>query len=317
MTSTMTATRHSISGGLLEGHRVCVLGSHDADLRVTFAPELGMVACSLRHRGEELLGLRGGLHGYATRGATMGVPLLYPWANRLAAPRYRFGGRSVALNGGTPLDERGLPIHGLLAAIRGWRITGAGAGNGSAWAGTELDVGARPDVLVGFPFPHVVRVDAALRGGTLTIETTVRPTGAAAVPVSFGYHPYLRLPGVPRENWEFEAPVARRLRTDTCGIPTGESDPVLPIRGPLGGRHFDDGYVVEPGGRPFVLAGGGRRIEVAFEAGYPYAQVFAPCDDDVACMEPMTAPTNALRGRPPSVEPGGTYRARFSITVAA
>jgi aldose 1-epimerase len=137
------------------------------------------------------------------------------------------------------------------------------------------------------------------------------------VPVSFGYHPYLRLPGVPRESWVIEAPVARRLRVDPRGIPTGASDPVPRIRGPLERRAFDDGYLVAAGGHPFALAGGGRRIEVAFEAGYPYAQVFAPCDDDVVCFEPMTAPTNALRGSPPSIEPGAIYEARFSISVTA
>ncbi len=317
MTSTATATRHSIGDGIRDGHRVCVLSSHDDELHVALAPELGMLACSLRHRGEELLGQRDGVGAYAARGATMGVPLLYPWANRLGAPRYRFGARAVTLDGGTPLDEHGLPIHGLLAATRGWTPRGGGAGAGGAWVAAELDAGARPDVLAGFPFPHVARVRATLRGASLSIETSIHPTGAGAVPVSFGYHPYLRLPGVPRERWEIEAPVARRLRVDARGIPTGERDPVPPIRGPLGRRRYDDGYVVAAGGRPFALAGGGRRIEVAFDAGYPCAQIFAPCEDDVVCFEPMTAPTDALRGRPPSVAPGRTYRARFTISVTA
>lgn len=313
MTPAATATRHSSSGGLLDGHRVRILASHDAGVRATFVPELGMLACSLRHGGEELLGLRDGLRAYAGRGATMGVPLLYPWANRLAAPAYRFGGRRVALDGLTPRDDDGLPIHGLLAAVRGWRLTAAGAGDDGARVSAELDARA----LEGFPFPHVARVDAALRGATLTIETTIRPTGAAAVPVTFGYHPYLRLPGVPRDRWEVEAPVARRLLVDDRGIPTGETGAVEPVSGPLGRRRFDDGYVVADGGRPFALTGGGRRVEVAFEAGYPYAQIFAPCDDDVICFEPMTAPANALRGTPPWVAAGSSYRARFSITVTA
>ena len=31
------------------------------DLEARFAPDANMVGCSLRHRGEELLGLRGGV----------------------------------------------------------------------------------------------------------------------------------------------------------------------------------------------------------------------------------------------------------------
>src|SRR5215218_6935452 len=101
----------------------------------------------MRHRGDELLGLRSGLRAYAARGATMGVPLLYPWANRLAAFDYRFGRHEVALDGGTPRDERGLPIHGLLAAIRGWTPAGGGADEDGAWVEAELDAGSRQDVL--------------------------------------------------------------------------------------------------------------------------------------------------------------------------
>ena len=86
--------------------------------------------------------------------------------------------------------------------------------------------------------------------------------------------------------------------------------------GPLGSRTFDDAYVAPPDGEPFVLEGAGRRVELAFAAGYPYAQVFAPPDDPVIAFEPMTAPTDALvAGSAPLAAPGRDYRAAFSISV--
>ena len=309
------AERHSLAHGVADGHPVLVLGSHESDLQVTLAPGLGMVACSLHHRGEELLGLRGGLGAYAASGETMGVPLLYPWANRLDAPGYRFGGRDVALDGLTPRDDHGLPIHGLLAASRGWRLTRRGADEeargsvprcstcaGARWCSLPARRPRRR---------RAPRSDADDRDD----GPADRRRGRARV---LWLPPVSAAAGVPREDWEHRARRSRdRLRLDARGIPTGASDAVEPINGRLGRRRLDDGYVVADGGRPFVLAGGGRRIEVAFEAGYPYAQVFAPCDDDVICFEPMTAPVNALRGRPPSVAPGASYRARFSITVTS
>lgn len=42
-----------------------------------------------------------------------------------------------------------------------------------------------------------------------------------------------------------------------------------------------------------TILGGGRRIELRLGAGYGFAQVYAPADDDVIAYEPMTAPTNA------------------------
>ena len=113
-------------------------------------------------------------------------------------------------------------------------------------------------------------------------------------------------------------PVRERLRLDGRMLPTGEREAVEVRPGPLGSRTFDDGYVAPEGAAPFVLAGGGRRIELALLSGYPYTQVFAPAEDDVVAFEPMTAPTNALvDGGPelPVIAPGERYRATFSVTV--
>src|SRR5438874_641790 len=57
-----------------------VLSSRESTLQATFVPDAGVVCCSLRHEGEELLAQREGVDAYASRGATMGIPLLYPWA---------------------------------------------------------------------------------------------------------------------------------------------------------------------------------------------------------------------------------------------
>ena len=63
----------------------------------SFVPGAGMLCSSLRHRGEELLAQNAGIAVYARDGATMGVPLLYPWANRLAEFDYTVAGKTVAL----------------------------------------------------------------------------------------------------------------------------------------------------------------------------------------------------------------------------
>ncbi len=88
-------------------------------LEASFAPRAGMVCHSLRHEGEELLTQRDGVEGYARTGRWMGVPLLHPWANRLADWEYEALGRRVDLRplaGEVVVRDRktGLPIHGVL-----------------------------------------------------------------------------------------------------------------------------------------------------------------------------------------------------------
>ena len=137
------------------------------------------------------------------------------------------------------------------------------------------------------------------------------------MPVSFGFHPYLRLPGADRAGWQVTLPVRRHLLLDDRGVPTGESEDRPAAEFELGDRHFDDGFDRLPAGAVFSVSGGGRTLTVTFERGYPVGQVFAPAGSSYICFEPMTAPTNALRTGAglQRVIPGQDFTAVFSIAV--
>jgi galactose mutarotase-like enzyme len=286
----------------------------------TFVPEAGMIGCSLRHRGEELLGQRGGLRKYVESRSTMGIPFLHPWANRLGSDRFELGGREVNLNlADLPLkrDGNGLPIHGLLSAAPGWRVERHAEHEDGGVLAASFDFGAYPHLLDAFPFPHRVEIEATLAGTELTIATTVAAGGEVPVPISFGFHPYLQLPGVARADWVLEAPLRERLRLDERGLPNGTREAAAIESGPLGSRTYDDAFLAPPDAAPFSLAGGGRRIELRLGRGYPFTQVYAPADTDAVAIEPMTAPTNALVSGADLAwaRPGERYLARYSIRV--
>ena len=284
--------------------------------RAQLVPALGGICCSLEHDGVQLLGQRRGLAAYAQSGATMGIPLLHPWANRLAAPAYRAAGREVRFDAGAPhvhLDGDGLPIHGVFgAALPFWIVA-----HDECSLTASLESERSPELAAVFPFTHRLDLEAQVRPGQLEIATTLHATGGDAVPVAFGYHPYLHLAGVPRAEWRVDAAVRTRLELDERMIPTGAArDDPFPS-GPLGSRAFDDAYGSVPDGSTFTLSGGGRQVSVTFVSGYPVAQVFAPIDQDVVCFEPMTAPGNALvSGQGLRVlEPGSAHRASFMVAV--
>jgi galactose mutarotase-like enzyme len=305
----------------IDGLAALMLSSEDQDLEAAFVPSAGMVGCSLRHRGDELLGQRAGLAAYAADGGTMGIPLLHPWANRVDRMRFPVAGHEVVLERDSPrlsLDPNGLPIHGLLAAARGWRVERHEATGEGALLVASFDFAAEEQLIAAFPFPHRIQLEATLTGMKLSVTTTVSASGQSAVPISFGYHPYLRLPDVDRSDWEVEVPVRERLELDDLMLPTGQRERVEIASGALGSRIFDDGFLAPAEAAPFALTGGGRRIELSLGEGYPFAQVYAPDDDDVIAYEPMTAPTNALVSGGsdlPLVAPGDDYRATFSIAV--
>lgn len=302
----------------VEGFEAVTLSPEDGELEAAFVPEAGMVGCSLLHRGEELLGQRGGLARYVADRSTMGIPLLHPWANRLGIRQFSVAGREVDLwehPGTYTLGPKGLPIHGMLAAAPGWAVEEHADTADGPRVAAVFDFAAQEDLVAVFPFPHQLRIEAGISDSALSIATQVRATGDVPVPISFGYHPYFRLPGVERSAWRVEIPVSERVVLDSEMLPTGEKVPAEVPAGPLGDRTFDDAFVAPS--EPFALEGGGRRIEVSFEQGYPYSQVYAPDDDDVVAYEPMTTPTNALvTGQDLKLlEPGESYEASFSIRV--
>ncbi len=309
---------HRIEEAEIEGFAALRLASPDG-VEACYVPGAGMVCASLREAGAELLGQRQGLAAYASRGSTMGIPLLHPWANRLARWGYALDGQEIALPRDPEriADDGSLPIHGIVPAHFEWRIVERDAGAGSARLAAEVDVGALPGVLELFPFPHLLRMEIELCGPALRVETRLRATGERAVPVAFGYHPYFRIPEIPRAEWQVELPVRRRARLDERFLPTGESDPVEEPRGPLAERVYDTLYPEIDPQPVFALSGAGRRLELAFGPGFPVAVVYAPANDDVVCFEPMTAPTNPFEGGGPllRVAPGDSASASFELRV--
>ena len=283
-------------------------------LEALFLPAHGMLGASLRHRGVELLRRIENLDAAAANGSTAGIPLLHPWANRLDGLRYRSAGRSVELDRSSALlhlDGNGLPIHGVPWSMLRWQVTVA----------TQERIAARLDwtrseLLALFPFSHRLEMTVTLAPDAITVETTLLASADGAVPVSFGFHPYLGLPALTRDRWRLILPSMRRLVLDGRGIPTGAEESFSGWDAPLAGLDLDDAFATDEHAS-LAVEDGERRISVDFLEGYGHAQVYAPADKAFVALEPMTAPTNALvSGRELRfVEPEDRFRAGFRIRV--
>ena len=266
-------------------------------MEATVAADAAMLVTSLRHKGEELLAERTDVDTFVRTGKTTGLPLLYPWANRLSATHFEVAGRAVDASD-SRRDPLGSPMHGLLAARRGWSVEPA---ERDRVVGTlEWDVAA-------FPFPHTVRIEHRLTDRGL--ETTTEVLGEA--PVAFGWHPFLQLPGEPRADWRVQLGAGTRLELDDRMLPTGRRAPFERSVGRLGDRAFD--HALADIDAPFVLEGARRRIEFRFLEGAPYGHFFAPTTEALVSFEPMASPGNALvTGDALQSAP---WRMRFSIEV--
>jgi aldose 1-epimerase len=312
---------HAVRESELDGYPTLVLACDERQLELTLVPGAGMVGAQLRQDGRDLLHRGDGLTGWVDRGATFGIPLLHPWANRLERLNYEACGRHVLLDPErmpVTFDGGGLPIHGLLHGSSRWEITGTHADAGSAGVSARYDAAEDPALLPGFPFPHTLDLAITLRSDLLTFDLTLTATGDVPVPVSFGWHPYLCIPGVPRGDWQLHLPVVRQGLLDARSLPTGQTRPAPFRDGRLAGRGFDDLFPLLDSPAEFALSAGGGSLRLRFDEGYSCAQVYTPPGAEFICFEPMTAPTDALRrggAALPVVQPGGAYTARWSLLV--
>lgn len=282
----------------------------DGDTRVIVVPELGMLVAAFVVDGFDHIARPGGVAA-VRRGHTSAVPLLHPWANRLARRSYEAAGRAVSLRGQTVhTDGNGLPMHGTMIARPEWEIASLARGRVRA----RYDFGEDPIQLASFPFPHELTVSVAVGRRRVRVTTEVQASAGDAVPISFGWHPYWRVPG-PRPAWSVAVPASARGRLDRRGIPTGWADPE-PAHSISPARDEPDDLYAFLGERVVSVAGRGRKLTLRTDASYPYFQVYSPRAASFCCVEPMTAPTNALvTGDHRTAPAGSTFAATFTATV--
>jgi aldose 1-epimerase len=259
-----------------------------------------------------------------------GVPFLAPWANRMAGEGFRAGGREYRFNetaGVLRMDSNGLAIHGMLTTSALWQVAALESHADSAHLTCRLDFWKHPALMANWPFAHAYEMTHRLADGVLEISTVIINRCTERMPVSIGFHPYFRVPGVRRDEVAIEVPVRSHVETDARLVATGEFTPVnFPASAPLREHKFDDGFVDlqrgADGRAVFSASGGGKTINVAFGPKYQAAVVYAPPGQEFFCFEPMTALTNGVNlaadGKYPElqwVEAGGKWRESFWISA--
>ena len=289
--------------------------------RLSIEPRGGCVATSWLVDGVETLTLPAPLEAFLASARTGGIPLLYPWANRLRIDRFETAGRQVDLSRVPNLkrDGNGLPMHGLLLRWKAWHL----GRHGDAGLEARLDWREHDALMKAWPFPHTLRLAWQLRdegaAACLDITTRIDADGGCDVPVAFGWHPYVAVPTVAGSR--LTMPNRRPIALDANGLPDAAAAqaPSMPS-GEAPCCHGDDALFerTDVGRGSATVHLGARSIRVDLGREYPFLQLYSPAasSNGVVCIEPMAAATSALTdGGAPIVRAGESFRANFSISV--
>ena len=332
----LLAGNYSVTKKMVDGYVTYQLLDIGRKMDVSIAPGLGNLVYQFKADGKNVLVPTPPLKTYfQNHQVCCGIPFLAPWANRIDHDYYYFQNRKYLLN--TTLGNilqtppYNLPIHGTVLFNPHWEVINSGASDSSgAFIISRLEYYKYPGLMAQFPFAQTYQVTYRLKDGKLENTTEVTNLGSSALPVYFGYHPFLR-PDGPREDWTVSIQARKHWKVDNYKrmIPTGKTEPAdrfLPhIREfTLGKKFLDDAFSgLERDSRGmghYWAKGKTEKVELVFGNGFNFGHVYAPLDKTIICFEPETAVTDAFNlnheGKFPNLivlEAGKTYKANFWI----
>jgi aldose 1-epimerase len=283
-----------------------LLRDADAGSSAHVLPEVGANCVQFRVRGPggqsvDLLRQPASADEQRSAPSRHGLPLLFPFPNRIRQGRYSFQDRTYQL----PVNHSGNAIHGLVIAARfrveAAEVTAQGAHLRCVVAHADLE---KTD---GYPFPFRFVADYYLHDAVLTLTVSAVNEGDGDMPFGFGIHPYFHLPltsGGRRQDCRIAVPVGDRWELDSTLVPTGQRLPLAsadprPDLTPIGDRTFDDVYgtvALTSGWSTCRLVDPKLPLEVALQADASFREivVYAPPGQDVICFEPYTCATDAF-----------------------
>ena len=180
-----------------------------------------------------------------------GIPLLFPFPNRIRDGRFTWQGRDWQLPCNDPAGRNA--IHGLVHD-QPWQVTRCGL-SAEGWpeiAATLTSASLDPQRAALWPGTFALDAGYRLMDRSLEFNLAVTNTSGDRLPFGVGLHPYWRLPPA-TTRVELAAGAAEAWQLDEC-LPTGQLRPldavervlIDPGTGPLGDREFDQVFRVTP-----------------------------------------------------------------------
>ena len=217
---------------------------------------------------------------------------LSPFPCRIPNASYRFNNRQYHF---TNFLLNGSAIHGLLYK-QPFRLVQEQA--------TENFAGIRvlhqyKGVDAGYPFPYDCIIDYRLeKENTLSITTTIKNTGASALPIADGWHPYFTFGGkVDDLELQFQS---QEVMEFINLIPSGKILPYTAFSSParIGETALDNSFVLDfSKAQPMCILrdpATGWQLEIRPDKSYPYLQIYIPPHRKSIAIENLSAPPDSF-----------------------
>lgn len=242
-----------------------------------------------------------------------GIPLLFPFPNRIEGGRYSWNGKDYHLPESlVGYEGQGNAIHGFVLD-RPWRVIEQTESSVTATFQLSIDDPERCHL---WPADAEIQIKYSLSGSTLRADITVRNPSEEPLPWGFGTHAYFRLPmaeGSSADTCTVYAPAEKQWVLNDC-LPTGElQNPAtgdqLTQAPEFGSLKLDDVYTNVQSEDGVVTCRivdeqSGLQIVQTSDDSFREIVAFTPPWTKAVCLEPYTCTTNAINLQQKGVDAG-------------
>ncbi len=303
----MPSSRYSVVKGEQEKMTVYVLRDRRAGCEARIAPQLGNSCFSymfdVNGKQIDVLEPIPSLAALRERPSGYGVPILFPFPNRIREGRFTFEGQDYQFD--VPEPE-GNSIHGLVLD-RPWKVEEAEATDeDGARLVSSIKASDFPDIIRQYPFPFSLRVTYTLRDGVLSLVADMKNLGQRNMPIGFGIHPYFSVPLSEFSNpqdCQIKVPARKYWELEDF-LPTGKILDVLDKYDLKGGVsaadiRFDDVFtnlIITDDVSRCAVDDKKARMRMILESDSIFREmvVYTPPGRPAVCFEPYTCPTDAI-----------------------
>ena len=268
--------------------------------------------------GHEVLDAEPGFADGAGRPSGHGIPILFPFPNRIRGGQFSWNGTSYHLPAGiAPDDGQGNAIHGF-CLDRPWQVISQDSSSVTGEFVLSRDAADRRSL---WPTDARIVITYSLEDNQLLADIKIDNPDAEPLPFGFGTHPYFRLPLGPAGNardcrvhvpahqqWQLDAclPSGRRLPVDpSCDLRTGGTFGDLQLDHVLTAIADDQGQPLNELAMSVADRENGRRLTQHCDGRlFREVVVYTPPGRNAVCLEPYTCVTDAINLDPSGSESG-------------
>jgi galactose mutarotase-like enzyme len=242
------------------------------DVVVEVVPERGAIVSALEVAGTSILYMDGSTLADATKNVRGGIPVLFPFAGKLADELFTLTG--------THMKQHGFGRN------RAWTIVDA-PGEQRAHA-VRMALAADAETRAQFPYEFTAEQTVMIVPGGVQLELAIQ-AGDRPVPVSPGWHPYFCIDPADKA----------RVRGDVAGFTADR----------LGDdREFDFGVVAPATGRARFEIPKLGTIELTFSPELRHLQFWSQPGKPFICLEPFFGPAGTINTERRAWVPAGEAR---------